>query len=115
MALRPVRSDADDQTMRPPMLKRLKRPAKPPPTAAEAPNMSWHIGDAWPRMPIPAVTFRQSTVHRSQNCGVLQAASTATFACVISFLGWVGGVYPAGRQPGAGTRTVNAPNIMKAK
>ena len=54
--------------------------------------MSWHISDAWPRMPIPAVTFRQSTAQSSQNCGVFQAASTATWACVTSFLGCAGGV-----------------------
>ena len=53
--------------------------------------MSWHIGDAWPRMPIPAVTFRQSTAQSSQNCGVFQAASTATWASETSFLGRAGG------------------------
>ena len=115
MALRPVRSDIDDQKKRPPMLNRLSRPAKPPPTAAATPNMSWHISDAWPRMPIPAVTFRQSTAQRSQNCGVFQATSTETSACVTSFFGVAGGTYPSGRHPGAGTRTRNAPNIMKAK
>ena len=94
------------------MLKRLSRPAKPPPTAAVVPNMSWHISDAWPRMPIPAVTLRQSSIQRSQNCGVLQAISTATSASVTSFRGRAGGVNPSGRQPGPGTRTRNAPNIM---
>ena len=79
------------------------------------PNMSWHISDAWPRMPIPAVTFRQSTAQSSQNGGVFQATSTATCAFVTSFLGCAGGAYPSGRQPGAGTRTRNGAEHHEAK
>ena len=35
---------------------------------------------------MPAVTLKQSTTHRHQNCGVRQAWSSATFAVVISFV-----------------------------
>ena len=41
MVLRPVRSDIDDQKSRPAMLNRLSKPAKPPPTAADTPNIQW--------------------------------------------------------------------------
>ena len=79
-------------------------------------NMSWLIGDAWPRTPIPAVTFRQSTTQSSQNCGVLNAVPTATWALVTSFCEPAGlGHEARGRHPAAGTRTVSTPNIMKTK
>ena len=48
------------------------------------------IGEAWASTPMPAVTFVQSTIHSSQNCGVFQATSTATFAVVTSFWGRIG-------------------------
>ena len=43
--LAPVRSDNDDQKNRPAMLNTLSKPANPPPTAAETPNMSWHMSE----------------------------------------------------------------------
>ena len=54
---------------------------------------------------MPAVTFMHSTTHSSQNCGVRQAASTATLAVVTSCFGCAGAVQPAGFQSAAGTRT----------
>ena len=79
------------------------------PAAADAVTrplkISWIIGDAMPSTPMPAVTFRHSTPHSSQNCFVVQATfdrhrrgvrrAVATSA---------GGVQPAGVQPGAGRR-----------
>src|SRR5215208_3166480 len=65
------------------MLKMLRSPAKPPPTAALTPNMSEHIFEACPRMPMPALTFMHSTTQRHQNCGVFHARSTPTLAVVI--------------------------------
>ena len=116
MAFRPVRSDIDDQKKRPPMLNRLSRPAKPPPTVALTPNMSWHISEAWPRMPMPAVTFRQRTIQKSQNGGVFQATLDGN-VCVSDELPGRGPAEcnPSGRHPWAGTRTVKAPKVMKTK
>src|SRR6186713_1153961 len=86
VALRPIRSDNEAQMNRPPMLKRLSSPTKP----AAAPALivplktSWIIADAWPSTPIPAVTLKHSTTHKSQNCGVLTACSGVTSLLVIS-------------------------------
>ena len=77
--------------------------------------MLWHMFDACPRMPMPAVTFRQSTAHSSQNCGVLMASSAVTFAVVTSSCSTVRGTKPSGFQPGGGTRTVIEPKTMKQK
>ena len=58
-----------------------------------------------PMTPMPALTFRHSTPHSSQNCGVRMASFTCTcadgdhrrFVCF-------GLAHPAGRQPGGGMR-----------
>ena len=76
-ALRPMKSDVEDQTNRPAMLNSDSRPTKPAAAAAamarSSPSRkkSWIIGLACSRMPMPAVTLQNSTVHSSQNCGVL--------------------------------------------
>ena len=99
-----MRSESDAQKMRPAMLNRLRRPAKP--AAADALtrplNTSWIIGEAMPSTPMPALTFRQSTAQSNQNCGVRHAASAVT-ARVVSAAP-PGGVHPRGSQPGAGRR-----------
>src|SRR5215207_9255844 len=100
----------EDHTKRPPMLKMLSRPAKPPPTAALTPNMSEHILEACPRMPMPALTFMHSTTQRHQNCGVFHALSTPTLAVVIIGVTCSSGSQPSGFHPGGGTRTIQAPN-----
>ncbi len=109
-------SESDDQKNRPIMFARLSSPTKPAAAPIEivSGNISWIIGDAWPSTPMPAVTFMQSTIHSSQNCGVVMARSTVTFPVVTRARGG-GGVHPSGRQPWRGTRTVNTPNIMKQK
>src|SRR5437899_2017300 len=80
VGLRPMRSESDAQKMRPPILKRLSRLVKP--AAADAVTrplkISWIIGDAMASTAMPAVTFMQSTPHRNQNWGVVQARSTGT-------------------------------------
>jgi len=45
------------------MLKSDSRPTKPAAAAAVTVSLklSWIITEAWPRMPMPAVTFRNST------------------------------------------------------
>ncbi|MNI47148.1 hypothetical protein D3C73_1016480 [compost metagenome] len=77
------------------MLNRLSKPVKPAamaaieasceasswPNARSLPsnlpaNTSCNSGDAMPRMPIPADTFRHSTSHTRRNCGVFQATFT---------------------------------------
>ena len=70
-----MRSEVEAQKKRPAMLKMLKRPTKPPAAAAvtRPGNISWLIADACPSTPMPAVTFMQSTVQISQNCGVFSA------------------------------------------
>gem|GEM_PF-3561542 len=45
---------------------------------------SWKIGDAFSRMPMPAVTLKQSTTQSSQNWGVLIAFPADTFALLMS-------------------------------
>ena len=42
------------------------------------PNTSCNRGEAMPRMPIPAETFRHSTSHTRRNCGVFHATFTCT-------------------------------------
>src|SRR4051794_40051774 len=77
---------------------------------------SWIIGLACSRMPIPAVTLQNSTIHRSQKERVLIALFALTLAVVTSGLAaTVAGSKPAGFQPGAGTRTLVTPNIMITK
>ena len=109
---RPVRSDTDDHTNRPPMLKMLSNPANPPPTTADTPNMFCSMSLANPSTPIPALTFMHKTTHNSQNCGVRHARSTETLAVVTSFDSVSFGTQPSGFHPAAGTRTINAPNSM---
>src|SRR6185436_19392129 len=102
-----MRSESDAQKMRPPMLNRLRRPAKP--AAADGVTrprkISWIIGDAMPSTPMPALTFRHRTAHSSQNCGVFEATFTGTartdcgVAAALS-----GGVHPAGAHAGGGSR-----------
>ena len=57
------------------MLKMLSSPTKPPAAAAvtRPGNISWLIAEACPSTPMPAVTFMQSTIQISQNCGVFNA------------------------------------------
>ena len=64
---------------------------------------------------MPAVTLVKRTTQSSQNCGVRQACATATLWVEMRADCWVGAVQPAGFQPGAGTRMVKTPNIMKTK
>ncbi len=67
-------------------------------------------------MPIPAVTLQKSTIHSSQNCGVLIALFADTFSVVTrAFFLTVDGSKPSGFQPSAGTRTMNEPKSMKAR
>jgi hypothetical protein len=92
--------------MRPPMLNRLRSPAKP--AAAEAVTRPWNIsctiGEAMPSTPMPALTFRQSTAQSSQNWRVFHAASTGTKRAPAAGVALAGGVQPAGAHPGGGSR-----------
>src|SRR3979411_3203645 len=99
------------------MLKGRGRPTRPAAPAGETalPNISWIMGEAWLSTPIPAVTFMHNTPHRSQNCGVRHAMLTRTLALVTSLFGCAGGTQRSGLQSGAGTRTAEAPIIIKAK
>src|SRR5919197_2637504 len=100
-------SDVVDHPNRPLMLHSDSRPTKPAAAAAlTLGKKSWIIGAACSRMPMPAVTLQNSTVHSSQNCGVLIAFVAVTFALVIMERGPRSrGVQPSGRQPSGGTRT----------
>ncbi|MCY1368674.1 hypothetical protein D9M69_556710 [compost metagenome] len=99
------------------MLNRLNRPTKPAAAMGviTSLNISWLRTDAWPSTPIPAVTLRQSTSHRSQNWGVLSAWSMWTWLWVIILFCVVGGVQPAGLQSAAGMRMARAPMVMDMK
>src|SRR5262245_20610118 len=99
------------------MLKRLRRPTNP--AAADGDtvplNTSWIIGEACPRTPMPAVTFRQRTAQSSANWGVRIAVLTCTCPPATRARGFAGAVQPEGVQPGGGTRKVNAPASIAAK
>src|SRR3954469_18530530 len=118
MFLRPTRSEVDDQTNRPSMLHSDSSATKPAaaatPTGVDVPlKKSWIIGDAFSRIPMPAVTLKHRTTHRHQNCGVLIALAAETFAVLIIALPWsVLGSQPAGFQSSAGTRTSSQPSDM---
>src|ERR687893_3321328 len=83
-----MKSDVEDHTNRPAMLNSESSPTKP--AAADAATVevsplrkkSWIIGAACSRMPMPAVTLQKSTVHSSQNCGVLMALLAETLSVV---------------------------------
>ena len=65
---------------------------------------------------MPAVTLQNSTTHSSQNCGVRTALLAETWPwSPAASSATVAGSKPSGSQPSAGTRTVNAPNSMKAR
>ncbi|MNN48277.1 hypothetical protein D3C81_1627490 [compost metagenome] len=107
------------------MLNRLSKPVKPAAIAAICAscaalsslklsslpsslpaNTSCNSGDAMPRIPMPAETFRHSTSHTSANCGVFQATLTCTWRSVTMPLPafFAGAVQPSGFQPVGGTR-----------
>src|SRR5436190_19519298 len=93
------------------MLQIESRPTKPAAAAAVTlEKKSWIIGAACSRMPMPAVTLQNSTVHSSQNCGVLIALVAVTLPLVIiERVTCSRGVQHYGRQPSAGPHTVTAP------
>src|SRR3989337_1306503 len=122
IGLRPTTSEVEDQTNLPAMLAIDSTPTKPAAalelTAVVPPSRkkSWIIGAACSRMPMPAVTLQNSTIHSSQNCGVLIALAAETLLGAPGAVDLpVAGSTPAGFQPSAGTRTMKAPNIMKAR
>src|SRR5271169_779189 len=97
-------SEIDDQRKRPRRLKMLMNPTNPAAaTGFTRPSkVSWIIGDACDSTPMPAVTLRNRTAHKSQNWGVPSARSAVTLAAVTSFRGVVEGTYPAGEKSGGG-------------
>src|SRR5919202_3320471 len=101
VGLRPITSEVEDHPKRPLMLHSESRPTNPAAAAAVTlPKKSWIIGAACSRMPMPAVTLQNRTVHSSQNCGVLMAFVAVTLpAVIIDFALRSGGVQPSGRQP----------------
>src|SRR3954464_4728815 len=110
-------SDVEDHTQRPVMLHSDRTPPKPAAAAAGTlEKKAGIIGAACSRMPMPAVTLQNRTVHSIQNCGVLMAFVAVTFPrgpsrrCSVP-----GAVQPSGFQPAAGTRTVKAPAIIATK
>src|SRR3954454_22100524 len=117
VGLRPITSEVEDHPKRPLMLQIDSRPTNPAAAAAVTlPKKSWIIGAACSRMPMPAVTLQNSTVHSSQNCGVLITVVAVTFALVIIARAPDSrGVQPSGRQSSAGTFTAIAPSIIATK
>src|SRR3954449_9609008 len=115
--LRPTTSEVEDHTKRPVMLHSDRSPTKPAAAAAVTlPKKSWIIGAACSRMPMPAVTLQNRTVHSSQNCGVLIAFVGGRFpAEIIERAPCAFGVQPSGCQPSAGTFTAIAPSIIATK
>src|SRR3954447_5197200 len=118
MFLRPTLSDTDDHRIRPIMLASDNRATNPAAADAATGVCVWRknsviIGEAFSRMPMPAVTLKHSTIHSNQNCGVRIAFFAETWLVVIStpFL-LAAEVQPAGCQPGGGTRTSITPSDM---
>src|SRR6476619_2866297 len=108
MFLRPMRSEVDDQPMRPAMLAADSSATKPAAADTEtgvelSAKKSLIIGAAFSRMPMPAVTFIQRMTHRHQNCGVRTALRAETWTPARA-LGPLGPSSPAGLSP-RGTRT----------
>src|SRR5690348_17100879 len=113
MFLRPIRSEVDDQPIRPAMFAADSRATKPAAADTEtgvevSAKKSLIIGAAFSRMPMPAVTFMQSTTHRHQNCGV----RTALFADTCTPSSGAGPALTGGLSP-RGTRTSRTPSVMK--
>src|SRR3954453_8799214 len=114
MGLRPMMSEVDDQANRPAMLKIDSRPTNPDAAATATDDLppadrkkSWIIGLACSRMPIPAVTLQNNTIHSSQNDRVRIALAAVTLPVVTSGLAaTAAGSKPAGCHPGGGTRTL---------
>ena len=103
---RPSRSDALDQRSRPPALNRLITATMAAACLGVRPKRSCIMGDAWARMPIPAVTFTQSMPHSSRNWGVRTASLRVSPVTA--------GVVPPGSDSGAG-RSSCAPADMSTK
>src|SRR3954469_11159443 len=116
-----MRSDVDDQTNRPAMLNKESRPTKPPAAATVTAEVvpvrkkSWIIGLACSRMPMPAVTLQNRTIHRSQNDRVRIALAADTWPAVTRDRVAAAAVQPSGRQSGGGTRTLTTPNSITTK
>src|SRR4051794_3834863 len=110
IGLRPITSEVDDQANRPAMLNSDRRPTNPaaaPTATVDVPSSprkkSWIIGLACSRMPMPAVTLQNSTIHSSQNERVLIALAADTLAVATSGLAATSaGSQPSGFQPSAG-------------
>src|SRR5690606_29622474 len=110
-----MKSEALDQPMRPPMLASDSRPTKPAAAAADtAGNRSSIIGLAFSRMPMPAVTLVNSTIHSIQNDHVLIAFLAFTWP-EASLGRWALGPQPCGFQPLGGTRTTTAPSTIMTR
>ena len=104
------------------MLNSESRPTKPAAAAGATSEVSplrkksWIIGLACSRMPMPAVTLQNSTIHSSQNCLVLTALRAETLSVVTrAFFLTDAGSKPSGRQSSAGIRTMNEPNSMNTR
>src|SRR5690554_1113650 len=111
--LRPIRSDSVDQPRRPERFASESRPTKPAAACGVTEEKkSWIIGEACSRIPMPAVTFVNSTIHSRENCGVRIARVAVTSPLAWVEIALADGVQPAGFQPGAGTRTTIAPRVM---
>src|SRR4051794_18016117 len=116
-----MRSDVDDQTKRPAMLNNESSPTKPPAAATVTADVvpvrkkSWIIGLACSRIPMPAVTLQNRTIHSSQNDRVRMALAADTWPAVTRDRVAAAGIQPPGRQSGAGTRTLTTPNSMTRK
>ena len=115
MFLRPIRSEVEDQPMRPAMLAADSRATKPAAAVTDtgvevSAKKSVIIGAAFSRMPMPAVTFMQSTTHRHQNCGVRTALRAETCGPVARRSA-AGAASRASRL--RGTRTSSTPSDMK--
>src|SRR3712207_9530595 len=120
MGLRPMKSDVEDHTKRPPMLNSDSRPTKPAAVAAATVEVSqlrkksWIIGAACSRMPMPAVKLPKRTGQRSQDCGVLRAVVGETISAVTRALFLItDGAKTSGRQSECGPRVVEEPYSMQ--
>src|SRR4051794_41762535 len=117
VGLGPAAVEVEDQTKPAVKLHSDKRATNPAAAAAVTlPKKSWIMGAACSRMPMPAVTLQNSTIHSSQNCGVLIALPAETLSVVTRLFAFtVEGSKPSGCQPSAGTRTMKAPKSLKKR
>ena len=108
--LRPIRSDSDDQKIRPNALNPAMIDTITAASSGVFPNRSCIIGDACARIEIPAPMLMNSIPHSSQNWRVRTAIGIVSSPAVMAF-----GTCPSGLHPSGGRARICAAAIITVK